>query len=283
VRPVALRAFVACGILAPALISACGSEPAPKTENEVGTPASVSSGTLVLSLDFDDLGALEEATGLGSGYLPVNNDTSQPVTVRVATVADGKLEAEPGRAGGYAVRFPTTSKGDPRRAVLTVTTTASSGDPLGPGVADFTFGADFVLDKTAEAHRADNGNNLVQRGLFSDDAQYKLQVDRRRASCRVAGDKGEVVARSVEEIVPGTWYRVTCSRTGDRVVLKLDSFAGTPQRSVAAGPTGNLSMPGDTPLVVGGKATAGGDAVAEDSDQFNGAIDNVFLSVDDDT
>lgn len=273
-------------MLASALLTAgCGSKPEAAPPADIGSAASSSTGTPVLSLDFDDLGALDEATGLGQGYLPVDNEANQPVTVRVASVEGGALRAEPGRDGGYAARFPAHRADDPRRAVLSVTTTAASSDPLGPGVSDFSFGADFKLDAVSEAgdgEGADNGNNLLQRGLSSDDTQYKLQIDAGRVSCRVAGADGELLVKSKQEVAADTWYRASCARTGDAVRLEVDPFDARPERTSASGPTGSVHMPPATPLVVGGKAAANGDAVAGDSDQFNGAIDNVFLTVDDD-
>ena len=287
--PAARRALVGWLVLAPALGTAgCGTEPPAADAPAVGTPASAALGTAVLSFDFDDLGALEDATGLGSGRVPLRNDTAQPVTVRISTVAGGSLRAVPGRDGGYAARFPTYNPGDPRRAVMTVTTT--SQDPFNPGVADFSFGADFNVDDTAEQDAdqekvkdADNGNNLLQRGLFSDTGQYKLQVDHGRVSCRIAGSEGEVVVRAPQPIEPETWYRVSCLRVGDRVTLQLHDFERDLERTSEEGSTGSVHLPPTTPVVLGGKASTSGAAVATDSDQFNGAIDNVFLTVDDES
>ena len=286
-RPAARRALVVWLVLAPALGTAsCGAEP-PAADPEVGTPASSALGTRVLSLDFDDLGALEVATGLGEGNIPLRNDTSQPVTVRIATVAGGSLRAVQGRDGGYAVRFPSYSESDPRRAVLSVSTT--SADPFGPGVADFSFGADFMADEVGQGDEGgregdpDNGNNLVQRGLFADPSQYKLQMDHGHVSCRVVGAEGEVIVRSPQVLAPDTWYRASCIRSGDRITLQIVDFESGPQLTTEVGPTGSIQLPPTTPVVLGGKAGPDGAAITRDSDQFNGAIDNVYLTIDDDT
>jgi hypothetical protein len=288
-RPAARHALVGWLVLGPALCTAgCGTESPAPAEPEVGTPASAALGTPVLSFDFDDLGALEEATGLGAGRLPLRNDTAQPVTVRISAVSGGTLRAVPGRDGGYAARFPALNPSDPRRAVMTVTTT--SEDPFNPGVADFSFGADFTVDEAADqpaddekTDSEDNGNNLLQRGLFSDAAQYKLQVDGGRVSCRIAGTEGEVVVKAPQPIEPDTWYRVSCMRVGERITLQVDDFEGDPERTSEEGPTGSVHLAPTTPVVLGGKARLGGAAVAADSDQFNGALDNVFLTVDEDS
>ena len=283
-RPGTRRALALVWLVgACSLGAACDAE-APAARAETGEPVSAPLGTPVLTLDFDDLGALEQATGLAAGYLALDNDADEPVTVQLATVSGGTIRPVPGRGGGYAVRFPGLQEDDPKRAVLVVTTTSSDRDPLGPGAADFAFGADFVLDEDAEqaegADNADNGNNLVQRGLYADDGQYKIQVDHGRASCRVAGAKGEAVVTSPTEIVPGTWYRVTCARTAERVTLEVDDFDGVPETTAEDVVTGTVQLARATPLVIGGKATAEAKAVAGDSDQFNGALDNVYLTVD---
>ena len=279
----ALRnALVAGGVL-PVLLAAtaCGTEdPAdtPRAEPAASSPSA--SGTAVVGFDFDELGALEQAGVLGTGALPLTNTAPQPVTVRVATVAGGSLRAERGREGGYAARFPAYSSGDPRRVVV-MTFAAGNDDPLGPGSADFSFGAEFTLDPLSEEDGLDDGNNLVQRGLSADPAQYKIQIDHGRASCRIAGDDGEVLVKSQQTIEPETWYRVSCTRSGDDVTLELRSFDGSAgERTVGSGATGAIRLPSTTPLVMGGKATSEGEAVKGNSDQFNGAIDNVFLTRD---
>lgn len=286
--PAARRALVGWLVLAPALCTAgCGTQAPPPAEPQVGKPASAALGTPVLSFDFDDLGALEEATGLGSGRVPLRNDTAQPVTVRISAVGGGKLRAVPGRDGGYAARFPSYNPADPRRAVITVTT--ASEDPFDPGIADFSFGADFSVDDAAEqaATKAakptgdDNGNNLLQRGLFSDTSQYKLQVDHGRVSCRIAGSEGEVVVQASRRIQADTWYRVSCSRVGERITVQLNDFKRDLEATSEAGRTGSVHLSSTTPVVLGGKANANGDAIATESDQFNGDIDNVFLTIDD--
>ena len=287
--PAARRALVGWLVLGPALCTAgCGTQAPPPAEAEVGKPASAALGTPVLDFDFDDLGALEEATGLGSGRVPLRNDTAQPVTVRISTVGGGQLRAVPGRDGGYAARFPAYNPADPRRAVLTVST--ATEDPFNPGIADFSFGADFQVDDATEQESAtaekkpasgDNGNNLLQRGLFSDTSQYKLQVDHGRVSCRIAGTEGEVVVQAPRRIEPDTWYRVSCSRVGERVTVQLDDFESDLEGTSEVGRTGSVHLASTTPVVMGGKADANGEAIASDSDQFNGAIDNVFLTIDD--
>ncbi len=264
-----------------ALEEQAAGRPGPQT----ATPSAVASPTRtpagrapVLSFDFDDLGALR-SQGVGSGELRVLNAGSERVTVRVSGAGGGALRSMPDREGGFALRFPVYGRGSGERMVLTATS-ESVTDPLSPGVADFSFGADFAVDRVTEGTGLDNGNNLIQRGLSGDAGQYKLQIDRGRASCLVAGDAGDVLVQTEQRIRPHTWYHASCSRTGGVVTLDLGTYQGAPERAVAPGPTGAVYLPAATPLVLGGKATPGGVAVVGDSDQFNGALDNVFLTID---
>lgn len=232
----------------------------------------------MLSFDFDDLGPLR-SQGAATGELRVLNAGAEHVTVRVSAVGGGELSSMPDREGGFALRFPVYARGSGERVVLTATS-ESVTDPLSPGSADFSFGADFAVDRVTEGTGLDNGNNLVQRGLSGDPGQYKLQIDRGRASCLVAGDAGEVLVETEQRIRPHTWYHASCSRSGGRVTLDLGTYEGTPEQAVAVGPTGAVYLPAATPLVLGGKATPQGQAVVGDSDQFNGAMDNLFLTIE---
>lgn len=269
------RATAAALLTAGLALSGCAGEErvlvAPVGEAQ-GVPAS----TTMLRLEFEDLAG----TGaVGPGATPLVSVGERPATVRAATSAGGRVRPAPGPEGeGLAARFPAFDPADPRTAVLTVAL-GGEGPGLDPGLRDFAFGVDFALDPESEGSRTDNGNNLVQRGLFVDNAQYKLQVEKGQVSCRIAGDAGEVVVKSVVPIEPGEWYRASCSRLGDIVSLELGPVGGDGRRVVASGATGSVRMAPDTPLVIGGKASARGEAVRGDSDQFNGRLDNVHLDV----
>ncbi len=253
----------------------------PFREPGAGLPspsASAPTDPLVFSFDFDNLGMLPP-TGRGAGEVPLHNTGSQPVTIRVATASTGVLRSVPDREGGFAARFPWHGPRARQRMVLTVSS-PSVDDPLSPGPSDFAFGADFTLDSPSEGGRLDNGNSLIQRGRSGDPAQYKIQIVNRVASCRIAGAAGEVVVEASHEIRPNTWYRVVCRRTGDEVTLELGTFNSPPVRAAGSGPTGAVYVPASTPLLLGGKANGKGEADTGNSDQFNGALDNVFLEID---
>jgi Laminin G domain len=230
----------------------------------------------VVRLGFDDV-------RVQGDRVVTRNGADTQVEVRVLRAGDGSVSVVRGAGGGRGLRFPgVSSSATPARAVLAVTTKESVDrvNGLSPGHHDFEFGARFMLDRTSEIAELDNGNNLVQRGLGDDLSQYKLQVDHRRVSCRIAGDLGGVEPRSRMRIDPEHWYSVTCARTGRTVTLRvrrLDDHAV--DRVTLRGDTGSVTASASTPLAVGGKVTDQGRVIRGNSDQFNGLIDDVFLDV----
>ena len=49
----------------------------------------------------------------------------------------------------------------------------------------------------------------LQRGLYGDPSQFKLQIDHGYPSCLVRGSSGQVSIASSAKITPDRWYRVT--------------------------------------------------------------------------
>jgi len=260
------------GAVSAAMLLACGSTTEPSDPAPTTAVGSTKEPTVLL--DFEGASG-DVSTFRNKGLL------SGAAVVR--SVGGGRVTVEPRPHDGddHALRFPDhdTSQA-PRRAVLVVE--SPIGDTrLDPGDEAFEFGADFTLDSVSEGGSSDNGNNLVQRGLASDPTQYKLQVEHRRASCRIAGPAGQVVVSSSSDVVDGRWYTVTCARRAGDVTLTLRPDEGGPVERVSKpGATGALTDPADRPLVVGGKASATSIVVTANSDQFNGAVDNVFLRID---
>jgi hypothetical protein len=79
------------------------------------------------------------------------------------------------------------------------------------------------------------------------------------------------------------WYRLTCTRRDDTVLLqvsRLDARERTSETRTAraSGEIGSMVFSPLTPLSVGGKLAPSGDPAAA-TDQFNGSLDNVHLSV----
>jgi hypothetical protein len=179
-----------------------------------------------------------------------------------------------GRQGGIALRTP------PYSGEATGSFSALRIEPeewLSPRLSDFTFGADIRLDPVSNGTAIDNGDNVMQRGLYADAAQYKIQVDKHHASCVVRGTDGAVVVKSKVLLNPSKWYRLTCHRADKTVQLTVqdldaNSAAITIEKT---GPIGSLDMLGSEPLSVGAKIGADGEIVRSSTDQFNGWLDNI--------
>ena len=86
----------------------------------------------------------------------------------------------------------------------------------------------------------------------------------------------------------GVWYRLLCSRTvgttQDTVTLTVtpiaaDGTIGTPVTTTGRHAIGRLSYAFGVPVSVGAKLTQSLN-IASGSDQFNGIIDNAWLSID---
>ncbi len=211
---------------------------------------------------------------------------SIPVRTTVVHNDSGSLTPALGRAGqGMAMRTPSFAAVGPR-AVLAVT--ALKGDPLSPRWREFIVGADVQLDdgetSSNEPGSTDNGDNIVQRGLFDEQGQYKLQVDHRLPSCRVRGSLGTVWVEATTRLAEHTWYHIQCQRTGGLLTLTVIAFTedGTalPAQSWRQrGLIGDVRAKTATePLSIGGKLVDD-QKIAGQVDQFNGLLDNISYQV----
>ena len=224
-----------------------------------------------VTLTFSDVGPDEEVTSTAnSGRLPVRVD--------VVTSGRGTVRGATGLNGG-AVLLPALAEQGAAYAVLRLEATGTS-DELSPGPRAFEFGADFALDAASTGTEADNGDNLVQRGLSVDAAQYKIQVDAGRPSCTVAGDSGSTTVSADTLVDFETWYRVRCTRRGDSLSLSVAEIGpdGEVAEAVTAadeGEMGFVAMAAGVPLSVGGKLRGDGGIVQVSTDQFNGLVDQV--------
>jgi hypothetical protein len=251
-----------------------------------GGAASAGSADTVLSYDFKPVSAADgTSTVLGSGG-------SASVQTSVVTANGGRATTVSSRATqGKAVQFPAFDpSASGARAVIKVVNTTST-DQLAPGDRDFSWSADFRLNADSASHASgsqDNGNNLVQRGLYND-TQFKLDADARRPACRLRGSTGDAGALRVTApvtVAADQWYNATCTRSGNTLTVSVQAFASAGNvtrqwtnsaRSSAGFGTVAWAAHG-TPLAIGGKLSATGDMVDQCSDQFNGAVDNVTLT-----
>lgn len=244
-------------------------------------PAASTEQPVPLEVEGPERAVLLTFAGIGWGDTVSSVDNTGELSVRidVASHGDGVLRGARGPNGG-AVRMPRWSAGAPGFAIARVRSVASE-DVLSPGERAFGFGADFSLDETSTGSDADDGDNLLQRGLFEGTTQYKVQVDAGRLSCRVAGLAGDVIVKAERRVQPGQWYRVRCFRYGDTVTLAVarlerDGVHGEWSTKDGSGPIGAVVMPKETPLSVGGKLATDGSLFPASTDQFNGLVDRVM-------
>jgi hypothetical protein len=235
--------------------------------------------TRAVDFDFE-----HEAADNGAIVPSVTNAGTARVTTSVATATGGRAVLVDGVEGGYGLRFPAFSGGASPPAAAVVIRAIGAPDVLSPGEQDFSFGADFALDRRSDGVEADNGNNLLQRGLSADTTQYKLQVDHGVPSCRVSGADGVALAVADAAVVPERWYRATCARSPDRVVLVVVPWTGsrwgTAESFAAIARTGKVDFVGSgVPLSIGAKVDADGSLLVSATDQFNGVVDNVHFEV----
>lgn len=209
--------------------------------------------------------------GLGAGMVP--DDSGHGHTLQVASRDGGRLTPA-SRGAGLAVRYPRPCFPRPAtrlhgvvncpRAVLQ----AHSSEELNPGTRPFSWGAMVQLAASATSP----GENILQKGLRARTGQFKLQVDGAAGhpSCVLT----ETATKSFHEayarvsIADGRWHRVDCVRSRNRLTIFID---GRPDSRRRIPP--NLMITNSMPLRIGGKSVLRG------NDQFNGAVDNVYVAM----
>jgi hypothetical protein len=264
-----------CGlaVLLPALITGCASDSPRSTAENVSTVQP----TELVHLDFED-----RAAPVGEIVPSVANHGTVDLGSEVVTYAGGRIIRVDGRDSGYAIRFPEHSGGREAPAAMLLLWSREDPDPLSPAARDFSFGADVLLDAVSSGADSDNGDNVIQRGLYDDTVQYKLQLDGGVPSCRLTGTTGTALVGADEPITRGVWHRLTCERRGDVVSLvvePLEDAEAVLRSNQSTEPVGSIEVAVTTPLVVGGKVDGEGRVVASATDQFNGAIDNVSFNL----
>ncbi len=252
-------------------LAACGSDDEGSGDGPASVPTETPDTPKSLMLDF------ESGPGTGSSVATVTNEGTGAVQVAVAASGAAQIESVEGPEGGQAVRFPAYT-GDAAAPAAVIVATAT-GDALNTLDHDFEFGATFRLDAESSGSAVDDGDNLVQRGSFSDPGQFKIQLDHGVPSCRIVGDAGEAFVEASEAVEPDAWYSVSCEREGSEVILTMAPYDDRDAKKSwrATGPTGSVSL-STQPLSVGGKVSPKGVPVAS-ADQFNGAVDDVFLRI----
>lgn len=232
-----------------------------------------------LRLDFDS-----GAAG-GTVLTSFTNSGSAGLTIDVAAL-DGGVVRQSVEGPRRSVAFPAYDGSTPAPRAGIRVRNAGTADELDPGGDAFEFGADFRLDQVSQgATTTDRGNTLVERGLGANPSQFRLEVKDGRVGCRVKGSQGTRLVRSTTTVVPGQWYGARCARDGSTIRVSLTTYRSDGSTSTttttATKATGTLAFPTATPLAIGARMKANGVLVPGATDQFNGLVDNVFLTLGD--
>jgi hypothetical protein len=216
------------------------------------TPTATGPAVMIARYDFDGpLATAPDDSGHGHGLHPV---TAHGGSVR--QVAHGP---------GTAVAFPAecTAPICPHIALR-----APTSADLNPGTRNIAFGADVLL----APGQTSKGENIVQKGYSRTSSQWKLQVDgvAGRPSCVLVDAKRPRIriAYSSVSIADGRWHSLRCRRAGTTLAIFVD---GVMRGRIAVPAT--LSVSNHRPLSIGAKGAFA------DNDQFNGALDNVWVQI----
>ncbi len=269
-RPNTIAWGAASALVGALTLSSCTSgTPPPKpppspTASPTQTTESREGMTVLFAMEFDTTDTL---AATADADVVVSQEEFFGGGLATVTAADGI---------GTALAFPPFADGEEEPGVgITV---------LGPGVPEpdpaataFGFGADVRIEGGAQSSAADNGDNVIQRGLAADLAQYKLQVDNGRPSCSATGSAGRVLVKG-DALVDQTWYRVACRLDATGMTLTVtDLDTGERGEFTEPGTVGAVTFDENVPLAIGRKAGADGVGILKQPDQFNGSLDAVWV------
>jgi hypothetical protein len=217
-------------------------------------PAATSA-VLVASYAFDShSGIVADVSGRGHTLTIVAGHGG---TVRAIAHGAGRALAFPGKCTAKAVKI----------CPHVVLQTPGAAD-LNPGTRPVAYGAAVLLAK----NQTTKGQNVVQKGYSATSSQYKLQVDglAGRPSCVLVDDKkpGIRLVRSSVSVADSAWHTIECRRAGSTFSIQVDGVT----RGTGTVPA-TLSVNNKGPLSVGGKGAY------RDNDQFQGALDNVWVRI----
>ena len=169
---------------------------------------------------------------------------------------------------GRALAFPAKCRVTARKRCPHVVLQAPPAADLNPGTRPIAYGASVRLARS----QTTKGQNVLQKGYSATSSQYKLQVDGRagRPSCVLVDDRKPAIrlVRSSVSVADGAWHAVECRRAGTTFTIVVDGVL----RGVLAVPAA-LSVRNGGPLSVGGKGASA------NNDQFQGALDNVWVRI----
>jgi hypothetical protein len=166
---------------------------------------------------------------------------------------------------GTAIAFPSRCAA---RTCPHVALQAPTMADLNPGTRDIAYGADVLL----LPGQTSKGQNVVQKGYSATSSQWKLQIDGSagRPSCVLVDERRPRIriATSVVSVADGRWHSLECLRTRTMLTVYVDEVPRGRTRVPAS-----LSVRNNRPLSIGGKGAY------RDNDQFNGALDNVWVRI----
>jgi hypothetical protein len=226
--------------------------PAPALASTAGAARASASGVTIARYGFNGRSSsILDESGHGHTLAVVSGHGG---TVRPVVHGQGSALAFPAKCG---------KKVCPHVALQTPT----SAD-LNPGTRDIAYGADVLL----EPGQTSKGQNIVQKGYSATSSQWKLQIDgvAGRPSCVLVDDKKPTIriARSSVTAADGRWHSVQCHRIGGTLSVYVDGV----NRGSTSVPA-NLSVTNNRPMSIGAKGAFA------DNDQFNGALDNVWVQI----
>ncbi|MCU1361851.1 MAG: domain containing protein [Ilumatobacteraceae bacterium] len=233
------------------------------------TTASASTDRLRINFDADAPAGTALLAGATIADVSGQGNTGHVVTQYGGTVA------VVANAPGVAADFPGKCAKEPCPNSMIDVPDNASLDPL---LADFQWGARILLKSSETA----DGENIIQKGRYGEaGGQWKLQVDKSPGipSCVVSGkvpgktNEKQVILHASISIANGVWHQVTCRRTAaSGIQIIIDGVL----RGTAAMPVVLLDSVAD--VTIGAK-----DVDGSDNDQFQGVMDDAFMTVLNDT
>ncbi|HWG99470.1 MAG TPA: LamG-like jellyroll fold domain-containing protein [Pilimelia sp.] len=223
----------------------------------VAAPATaLAAETMVARYPFD--------AGAVNGAFADTSGRGLPLRVRAA---DGGAPSLVARGTGRAVAFPARCAANAASCPRVVLEGGDDAD-LDPGTRAFRYGAWVRATAAQTGHNA----NIMQKGVATAESQWKLQIGGRKgkAHCVLVGrgSRQAYIAKSSVTVNDGAWHSLVCSRTATALTVYVDGVA---RGTVAVPP--NLTVANDLPLRVGGQN------LSNRTDQFGGALDDVFVAV----
>ncbi|SNY74398.1 LamG-like jellyroll fold domain-containing protein [Paractinoplanes atraurantiacus] len=217
------------------------------------TPAVGAGGVVVARYAFNGrAGSIIDESGRGHTLRVISGHGG---AVRRVVHGQGSALAFPGRC---------TARVCPHVALQTATSSAD----LNPGTRNIAFGAEVMLTPG----QTSKGQNIVQKGYSTTSSQWKLQIDGAagRPSCVLVDEKRPPIrmATSSVSVADGQWHSVECRRVATNLFVLVNGYL----RGRTTIPA-KLSITNDRPMSIGGKGAYA------DNDQFNGALDNVWVQI----